>query len=51
MSGNVFRKELGQAFGEAYIQYSNGNITLHDQAGTATLGSILNRLSELEKKV
>ena len=50
-SGNVFRKELGQEFGEAYIQYSNGNITLHDQTGTATLGSILNRLSELEKKV
>ena len=45
---NVFRNELGKAFGEAYIQYSGGNITFHDQAGTSTLGSILARLSALE---
>ena len=51
VSGNVFRKELGQAFGEAYIQYNNGNITLHDQAGTTTLGNILNQLAGLNKKV
>lgn len=48
---NVFRKELGQTFGEAYIQYKGGNITLHDQSGTSTLGSILNRLGALEGKV
>lgn len=48
---NVFRKELGKAFGEAYIQYMGGNITLHDQSGTATLGSILSRLGTLEGKV
>lgn len=51
VSGNVFRKELGQAFGEAYIQYNNGNITLHDQTGTTTLGNILNQLAGLNKKV
>lgn len=48
---NVFRKELGQTFGEAYIQYKDGNITIHDQSGTTTLGSILKRLGELEKKI
>lgn len=47
---NVFRKELGRAFGEAYIQYSGGNITFHDQAGTSTLGGILGRLSALEEE-
>lgn len=47
---NVFRKELGKTFGEAYIQYMNGSITLHDQTGDYTLGSILNRLSALEKE-
>lgn len=48
---NVFRKELGQTFGEAYIQYMGRNITFHDQSGTSTLGSILSRLSTLEGKV
>ena len=47
---NIFRKELGKAFGEAYIQYPGGNITLHDKKGTSTLGSILGRLSELEEE-
>lgn len=47
---NVFRKELGRAFGEAYIQYSGGNIIFHDQAATATLGGILGRLSALEEE-
>lgn len=47
---NIFRKELGKAFGEAYIQYSGGDITLHDKKGTSTLGSILGRLSELEEE-
>ena len=47
---NIFRKELGKAFGEAYIQYSGGNITLHDKKGTSTLGSILGRLSALEEE-
>lgn len=48
---NIFRKELGETFGEAYIQYSGGSITLHDQDGTSTLGNILNALSRLEKRV
>lgn len=47
----VFRKELGESFGEAFIQYSDGNITLHDQAGESTLGSILSRLSNAERKL
>lgn len=47
----VFRKELGAAFGEAYIQYAGKNMTLHDPKGTTTLGSILSRLSSLEKRV
>lgn len=47
----VFRKELGEKIGEAYIQYKDGNITLKDQTGSATLASILSRLSALEAKV
>lgn len=48
---NVFRKELGGKFGEAYIQYANGNITLKDQNGSSTLASILYRLNELERRL
>ena len=48
---NVFRKELGESFGEAYIQYKNGNITFHDPGGTSTLDSILKRLSDLEARL
>lgn len=45
---NVYRKELGQTYGEAYIQYKDGNITLKDQQGITTLASILSRLAALE---
>lgn len=48
---NVFRKELGESFGEAYIQYANGDITLKDKKGSSTLASILNRLSNLEARL
>ena len=48
---NVFRKELGESYGEAYIQYKNGDITFHDPGGTSTLGSILQRLSALEARL
>lgn len=48
---NVFRKELGEAFGEAYIQYKNGDITFHDPGGTTTLDSILRRLADLEARL
>ena len=48
---NVFRKELGETFGEAYIQYKNGDITFHDPGGTSTLDSILLRLSALEARL
>lgn len=48
---NVFRKELGESYGEAYIQYKNGNITFHDPGGTSTLDSILRRLSALEARL
>lgn len=48
---DVFRKELGIAFGEAYIQYKDGDITLKDKKGSTTLGSILNRLSNLENRL
>ncbi|MCU6685661.1 hypothetical protein OCV99_03655 [Dorea acetigenes] len=48
---NVFRKELGSAFGEAYIQYSGGNIMFHDQKATSTLGSIISRIADLEKRM
>lgn len=48
---DIYRKELGFTFGEAYIQYSGGNITLHDQKATSTLGSIISRLSDLEKRM
>lgn len=48
---DVFRKELGTAFGEAYIQYKDGDITLKDKKGSTTLGSILNRLSNLENRL
>lgn len=47
----VFRKELGEKFGEAYIQYKGGDITLKDQKGSTTLGSILKRLSDLESRL
>lgn len=45
---DVFRKELGSEFGEAYIQYKDGNITFHDKGHTSTLGSILSRLHALD---
>lgn len=48
---NVFRKELGESYGEAYIQYKNGDITFHDPGGTSTLDSILQRLSALEARL
>lgn len=48
---DVYRKELGTAFGEAYIQYSGGNITLHDKKATSTLGSIVSRIADLEKRM
>lgn len=49
---NVFRKELGQAQGEAYVQYMNKNITIKDGNGNSTtLASILQRLSALEAKI
>lgn len=48
---DVFRKELGATFGEAYVQYKDGDITLKDKKGSATLASILNRLSNLEKRL
>lgn len=48
---NVFRKELGEVFGEAYIQYKNGDITFHDPGGTTTLDSILRRLADLEARL
>ena len=47
----VFRKELGEKKGEAYIQYKDGNMTLKDGSGTTTLGSILKRLSNLEARL
>lgn len=48
---DVFRKELGATFGEAYVQYKDGDITLKDKKGSTTLASILNRLSNLEKRL
>lgn len=48
---NVFRKELGAAFGEAYLQYKDDDITFHDPGHTTTLGSILDRLASLEERV
>ena len=48
---NTFRKELGSSYGEAYIQYKDGNMTLKDQKGSTTLGSILDRLSKLESRL
>lgn len=47
----VFRKELGTSFGEAFIQYSSGDITLHSPAGEITLGGLLKKLKSLENKV
>lgn len=47
----VFRKELGEYFGEAYIQYKGGDITLKDKKGSTTLGSILDRLQKLESRL
>lgn len=47
----VFRKELGTSFGEAFIQYSGGDIALHSPAGESTLGGILKRLGSAEKKL
>ena len=46
----VFHKELGKAFGEAYIHYEDGDITFHDQHGESTLGNILKRLQALDGK-
>lgn len=45
---NVFRKELADTAGDAYIQYKDGNITLKDQKATHTLKSLEDRISALE---
>ena len=45
---NVFRKELSENQGEAYIQYKDGDITLHDQKRTTTLDDIISRIERLE---
>lgn len=47
----VFRKELGEKPGDAFIQYKDGNITLKDKKNITTLGNILSRLSDLEEMV
>lgn len=50
----VFHKELGEAFGEAYMHYSSGNLSFHDSAGTfsgSTIQDILKRLKAVEAKV
>lgn len=46
---NVWRKELDEDPGKAYMQYKDGKITFHDQAaGSHTLKSIDDRLKALE---
>lgn len=48
---DVFRKELGDSFGEAYMQYMNNDITFHYPEETTTVRDILRRLTELERRV
>lgn len=48
---NFFRKELGEDYGEAFIQYKDGDMFFKDQKGSSTLISILNRLSALEARL
>lgn len=39
---SVFRKELGKVYGEAYIEYGDGNIVFKDEnAGPVTLKELL----------
>lgn len=39
--GSVFRKELGQSYGEAYIEYNDGDMILKDRnAGEIRLSQI-----------
>ncbi len=39
---NIFRKELGNIYGEAYIKYDGSNITFKDNvAGEVTLSQLL----------
>lgn len=45
---NVLRKELGDTFGEAYMQYKDNDITFHYPDETTTIRDILRRLSVLE---
>ena len=48
---NVFRKELGDTNGEAYIQYKDSKLTFKSPEGSTTLGSILQRLRNLEARL
>ena len=48
---NVFRKELGDEDGEAYIQYKDSKLTFKSPEGSTTLGSILQRLRNLEARL
>lgn len=45
--GGVFHKELGEAYGEAFIHYASGSLGFHDSAGDFSVGTIKNILKRL----
>lgn len=47
---SLFHKELGAAFGEAYMECLDGRILFHDQDVDITLSDIVKRLEKLEGK-
>lgn len=44
----IFHKELGAAFGEAYMHYASGSLKFHDGAGSFTVGTIKKILKRLD---
>lgn len=44
----IFHKELGAAFGEAYMECRDGKIAFHDAEADISLSEIVKRLEKLE---
>jgi len=47
----IFIKELAQNYGDAYLMYDGSDITLRSPKAVTTLRKLVERVSDLEKKV
>lgn len=45
----IYRKELGDSAGEAYIQYNDGNLKFHDSSGTVSITDVVELIERMSK--